>query len=128
MLLTLMALALSIAPTLDNAVVRAAFGVRGLMSLTMPLSNPATITVLDDAFAFSLDGGAEVSSAALPDPKMTFVNKTYLTYEFAAQSFHVNVAYSLRPSAAFVTKTVSITPTGGVRPGNVTNITLFSGN
>ena len=113
--------------TLDNSVVRATFDARGLASIALLAAAATDLKISGDAFRFSVDNHKEISSLSLPEPKLSVANGSYLSYTFTTDALRCVVAYSLRPSAAFVTKRLSISALKGhPAPGNATNVTLFA--
>ena len=112
--------------TLQSSVVRATFSARGLSTISLLAASAATVHVSNDAFRLSVDGKTEIMSNALPTPSISS-GASHVAYTYHTDALTMVCTYTLRQSAAFVTKTLAISPGAGRPPPlNATNVTLFS--
>lgn len=110
---------------LDNGIVKASFGSRGLDSISALAG--LNVSTENDGFALSLDGKDCICSSQLPNPRMmVHQNPLAVSFVFASPSqlLAINVTYALRPGTSFVTKSIALTDAGGLSStgGNVTRV------
>jgi len=89
------------------------------------------VSVGNDAFALGLDKEVCACSASLATPEMqrsAAANAVSFTFASPSQQLSINVTYQLLPGAAFVTKSIALTDTGGAnRTREVNSVTAMDG-
>ena len=99
------------------------FDARGLASLVL-LGTSSVLKVQNDNFAIGLNG-TTISSASLPPPQRSDGDGATSFVYTATGDVKIQVTYTVPPSAAFVTKAITVTSTSTTY--NITNVTLFAG-
>ena len=121
-------LALSAAPTtcfLDNGLIHATFGARGLTSLE---SLGVELDVAGDNFLLALDGSDPINSASLPANATRSPNDSQCAFTFTSDSLEVTVSYELREGAHFLSKGLTLRHLGPPKSSrNITEAVPFAG-
>ena len=109
------------AQSLSNALVRAEFGPRGLISIT-DRADGRTHRFTTDDFAVIL-GGQQLDGATLAAPARS-VSAERVTYRYVAGAFTVRVSYEIRAGWHFVSKRIAISGARAIMR-RVQDVTLF---
>ena len=109
------------AQSLSNALVRAEFGPRGLISIT-DRADGRTHRFTTDDFAVILDG-QQLDGATLAAPARS-VSAERVTYRYVSGAFTVRVSYEIRAGWHFVSKRIAISGARTIMR-RVQDVTLF---